>query len=136
MQTQNVFWCCHADAFHPRSPFNLDRFRQGSWQVNPLFLDYGYLRDSQITFGELSKGSNRANELIKSGQQQVKWPLFKNKRKHSVMSREQLLRLLLPIARTPQTGEWLLSSWDPTLQDHVLNLFKQWEEDRIVLQVS
>jgi 2-polyprenyl-3-methyl-5-hydroxy-6-metoxy-1,4-benzoquinol methylase len=134
-QTQNVFWCCHANAVTAEAdftPFTREWFSQNHWQLNPTFWNYAQIAylDQKILLKDLTPNTRIPTEKV-----ELLWTLFRNRTQKSVLTRWQLLTLLYPLAHQPKLGSDILDLGSPEQQDHILGLFQHWEKARITLRV-
>ncbi|MGQ9836767.1 MAG: class I SAM-dependent methyltransferase [Cyanobacteriota bacterium] len=134
--TQNLFWCCHkGKKIANWDPFTAEFFKGSRWRLNPLFVQYGsvgYL-DKKMSFSELLNKPDLTR--IPTQKMDIFWEVAQIPGKVMSSSRYQVLDLLLPLAQQARSGAEILAGQEEK-QDHILNLFRQWEADRLVLRVE
>jgi SAM-dependent methyltransferase len=134
--TQNLFWCCHQGKKVAHwDPFTVEFFKGSRWQLNPLFVRYGSVRywDQKIPFSDLLGKLDPAQILTQK--MDIFWPIARIPGKMMASTRYQVVELLLPLANQARSGAEILAAHEERA-DHLLNLFRQWEADRLVLRVA
>ncbi|MEN9202697.1 MAG: class I SAM-dependent methyltransferase [Thermostichus sp. DG_1_6_bins_120] len=134
--TQNLFWCCHqGKKIANWYPFTAEFFKGSRWQLNPLFVQYGSVRylDRKVPFSDLLDKLDPAQ--IPTQKMDIFWQIAQIPGKVIASSRYQVLELLLPLAEQARSGAEILAGQGER-EEHILNLFRQWEADRLVLRVA
>lgn len=134
--TQNLFWCCHqGKKIASWDPFTADFFKGSRWQLNPMFVRHGSVRylDQKVPFSDLLSKLDPAE--IPTQKMDIFWQVAQIPGKVITSSRYQVVDLLLPLAEQARSGTEILAQQEDRAE-HVLNLFRQWEADRLVLRAD
>ncbi|MEN9231237.1 MAG: hypothetical protein Q6L68_10050, partial [Thermostichus sp. DG02_5_bins_236] len=98
-------------------------------------VQYGSVRylDRKVPFSDLLGKLDPAQ--IPTQKMDIFWKIAQIPGKVITSSRYQVLELLLPLAEQACSGAEILAGQEER-EEHILNLFQQWEADRLVLRVE
>ncbi len=139
-QAENVFWCCPRQAVLANTDLDLEQFKTATWQLNPLFVRFAKIDTPTTSLDQLLRNPQSLLQRLNTSQHhRIQWQLFptlkaKSEFSYMIFTRSQLLDLLIPLHTQPKTGATILANLAWGDEIYILELFRCWERDRVVLQ--